>query len=118
MREMKQMIHEVAKRVRVVCGSYYAPVVNCTAFEEEVCAEMLKMFPNAPFAACWHARGDGTELWTLRSAGKCDVGQIARRMEGHGDATHARFIDPAIDMEEIIAERDALIEKVFKLQGE
>jgi len=108
---MEQMILEVAKRARIryVCGDY-APVVNCTAFEEEVCTQILKLFPNVAFAACWHQRKDGSELWTLYSAGDYDVSQIALRMHGNGNSRRAELIDPAIDVERVCEERDQLLE--------
>jgi len=117
MPEREQTILEIAKRARIrsVCGAY-APVVNCTAFEEEVCLQILKLFPEAAFTACWHVRGDGSELWTLFSAGKCDVGQIARQMRGNGDARRVEFIEPAVDVEKIIHERDELIHELAMLE--
>ena len=93
--EIKSMIHEVAQRARIqtVCGQR-APVVNCTAFEDEVCAEMLRLFPNAPFSACWHERVDGSHLWKLRHRNPEDG--------------ITEWIEPAFDVESLITERDEL----------
>jgi len=118
MSETESMIVEIASRARIrsVCDAY-GPVVNCTGFEEEVCEQVLKLFPEAAFAGCWHERADGSQLWTLWSAGKYDVRQIARRMHGHGDARRAEFIDPAIDVEAVIAERDELTNALLAREG-
>ena len=78
---------------------------------------MFKMFPDAAFVACWHERADGSQLWTLCSAGEYDVRQIALRMHGNGDARRAEFIDPVIDVDKLIAERDQLLEDLLSLQA-
>jgi len=91
---MKSIIHEVARRARIrLIRNEYVPVVNCTAFVDEVCAEMLKLFPDAPFAACWHERADGSQAWWLCHRDTDDV---------------TEFVEPAIDVEALIVERDDL----------
>jgi len=98
--ENKPLIHEVAhrSRIRLVRGEY-VPVVNCTAFEDKVCAEMLNLFPDASFVACWHERADGSQAWRLHYRDSDDV---------------TEFIEPAIDLETLLAERDELQREILK----
>ena len=94
------MILEIARRARIrLVRGEYVPVVNCTAFDGEVCAEMLKMFPDAPFVACWHERADGSQSWRLH-------------YRNSGDVTE--FIEPALDVETLIAERDELQDELLR----
>ena len=89
---LESIIRETAHRARIqnVRGEQ-VPAVNCTAFENEVCAEVLKLYPDAPFVACWHERADGTQLWRLRHRHSIE-----------------EFVEPFVDVEAIIAERDEL----------
>ena len=114
MTEYQKIIQETAARagIRSVCG-VRAPAVNCTAFVDEVCAEILKNFPNAPFAACWHECADGSQEWTLRSRGNYDVGQLVERTYGGRDAKRAKFIVSCVDIEKLIDERDLLLDEVM-----
>jgi len=94
------MIFKIAQRARLqLIRDERVPVVNCTAFEDEVCAEMLKRFPDAAFAACWYERINGSQVWRLRYRDTDDV---------------TEFIEPAIDVEAIIAERDELQSELIK----
>ena len=98
---MKPITLEVAHRARIrLVRGEHVPVVNCTAFEDEVCAEMLHLFPDAPFAACWHERADGSQTWRLRYR---DTGDITE------------FIEPAIDVDALIEERDELQRELLKI---
>ena len=100
MPDISKVILEVAHRARIrLVRGEYVPVVNCTAFENEVCAEMLKIFPDAPFAACWHERADGSQAWRLR-----------HRAPGG----YTEFIEPGIDVDALIAERDELVAELVK----
>ena len=94
------MIREIALRARIqnIRGEYM-PMVNCTAFADEVCTEMLNLYPDALAAACWYERTDGSRFWRLRYRNSED------RME---------FIEPAVDVEAIIAERDELQGELLK----
>lgn len=75
-----------------VCGNA-VPVVNVPYHYASDCAhELLKMFPEAPFAASWYRRGDGKVGWSLRSEdSRADVSEVARSAGGGGHRNAAGF---------------------------
>lgn len=124
--ERGRIICEITRRaqIRLVGGVHYVPTVNCMVFEKEICAAVLVTYPHAAFAACWYDRGDGNRVWTLHSRKEdgsegrtFDVGRFARRMLGSGDARHAQFAEAEVDVEQLIAERDALRDELARRSG-
>lgn len=73
------------------------PVVNCSwAFASDVAHELLAAHPEAPFAACYYDRGDGTRTYSLRSTDdRHDVSAVAKRYGGGGHRNAAGFEVPA-----------------------
>lgn len=74
-------------------GGYRVPVVNVPYhYASDTANELLKIEPEAPFAACWFQRGDGKRQWSLRSEdGRVDVSEVAARMGGGGHRNAAGF---------------------------
>ncbi|MCJ8158819.1 hypothetical protein [Sphingomonas sp. LaA6.9] len=73
------------------------PVVNCSwAFASDVAHELLERYPDAPFAACYYDRADGSRTYSLRSLDdRQDVSAIAKRYGGGGHRNAAGFEVPA-----------------------
>lgn len=74
-------------------SGFRVPIVNVPYhYASDTAHELLKKFPDAPFAACWFKRGDGMIQWSLRSEdGREDVSAIARRSGGGGHRNAAGF---------------------------
>lgn len=71
------------------------PVVNCSANISEVGHDLLKAYPNAPFAVMYCDRGDGQRSYSLRSRGDFDVAELCREHGGGGHKAAAGFATPA-----------------------
>ena len=67
------------------------PAVQTDNLMSDVCHELLKRFPKAPFAAAWHITEEGQEKWSLRSRPEFDVSRIAGGFGGGGHAQAAGF---------------------------
>ncbi|BBC99128.1 phosphohydrolase [Sphingobium sp. YG1] len=74
------------------------PVANCTwAFASDVAHALLIAHPDAPFAATYYDRGDGSRTYSLRSDDdRDDVSVHAKRYGGGGHRNAAGFEVPAI----------------------
>jgi nanoRNase/pAp phosphatase (c-di-AMP/oligoRNAs hydrolase) len=74
------------------------PVANCTwAFASDAAHELLRAHPDAPFAATYYDRGDGSRTYSLRSEdSREDVSAHARRYGGGGHRNAAGFEVPAL----------------------
>lgn len=87
---------------------YKVPIVNTTAFRSEVGEELLKRYPDSPFAATYMVRPDGKVVWSLRSRGDFDVSEIAKARGGGGHKAAAGFtVDIAGSLEVL---RDARVD--------
>lgn len=84
------------------CQTFTVPVVNAPyVYASELANLLLKLHPEAPFAACWFRRGDGKVQWSLRSDyDREDVSAIARRLGGGGHRNAAGFECTPDDMDE------------------
>lgn len=73
-------------------GGHNVPTVNCpNIFASDVCHELLRMFPAAPFAASFHIRED-KKGFSLRSEHhRLDVSKIAETFGGGGHRNAAGF---------------------------
>jgi oligoribonuclease NrnB/cAMP/cGMP phosphodiesterase (DHH superfamily) len=79
-----------AARMETLAG-YRVPVVNAPLLGSEVGEELLKRYPEAPFAAMYFDRGDGQRQWSLRSREDFDVSEIARLFQNGGHRQAAGF---------------------------
>ena len=73
------------------------PAVETTELVSETGERLLQLHPEAPFAALWHRREDGTVKFSLRSRGDTDVAVIAQKYGGGGHAAAAGFATTAED---------------------
>jgi hypothetical protein len=75
-----------------VIGEHKVPVVNAPyRYASDVGHQLLKKFPEAPFAACWSRSGDAVR-WSLRSEdSRVDVSEVARGKGGGGHRNAAGF---------------------------
>ena len=74
------------------------PVVNCSwAFASDVAHALLVANSEAPFAACYYDRADGSRSYSLRSEdGRADVSVVAKRYGGGGHRNAAGFEVPQL----------------------
>jgi hypothetical protein len=87
------------QQVELLCGQvrfeslagFDVPVVNAAVFGSEVGEELLKRYPEAPFAVLYFDRSDGIRQWSLRSREDFDVSQIARLYQNGGHRQAAGF---------------------------
>jgi oligoribonuclease NrnB/cAMP/cGMP phosphodiesterase (DHH superfamily) len=78
-------------------NGHKVPVVNVPYHYASDCAhELLQRNKDAPFAAAWFRRGDGSVQWSLRSEdARIDVSEIAKKFGGGGHRNAAGFQVPA-----------------------
>ena len=78
-------------------AGHTVPVVNVPYhYASDLANELLAVFPDAPFAACWFQRGDGRLQYSLRSEdSRLDVSEIAKKFGGGGHRNSAGFQLPA-----------------------
>lgn len=94
-REGVPILRGHAKNVRQICRE--ARRISMAGHEGVVCVnapyqfasdcadQLLKLYPDAPFAVSWFRRGDGKVQLSMRSEnGRVDVSQVARLMGGGG----------------------------------
>lgn len=93
----KEMMQQVEKVVDLaaVSGSFLGysgvPVANCPLHVSEVGNQLLKRYPEAPFAAVYFDTSDRKTVYSLRSNGEVDVSEIAKSMGGGGHRAAAGF---------------------------
>jgi uncharacterized protein len=81
-----------AKAILVTVGDHAGiPAVNSPLFQSELGEELLKRFPESPFAACWFMKDEVIEVWSLRSRGDFDVSAVAKSLGGGGHPGAAGF---------------------------
>lgn len=92
LRYQQQQVTLLCSQIRFEkIAGYEVPVVNAAVFGSEVGEELLKRYPEAPFAALYFDRGDGIRQWSLRSREDFDVSQIARQYQNGGHRQAAGF---------------------------
>lgn len=92
LRYQRQNVEAIANQARMVnIASYNIPQVNATSNWSEVCEELIRLYPEAPFVACWHELGDAKIKYSLRSKGEFDVSKIAQQFGGGGHKNAAGF---------------------------
>ena len=72
-------------------GGHVVPVVNVPYhYASDAAHELLALFPDAPFAACWFQVGEGKRQFSLRSEdGRTDVSEVAKACGGGGGHRNA-----------------------------
>lgn len=92
LRYMEQQTVMICRQARLTqMDGYDIPIVNATSLWSEVGEMLLKMFPQAPFAAAYSDKRDGIRSYSLRSRGDFDVSQVARIRGGGGHKAAAGF---------------------------
>lgn len=92
LRYMEQQVAMICRQARPErLDGYDIPIVNATSLWSEVGEMLLKMFPEAPFAAAYSDTRDGLRRWSLRSRGDFDVSAVARIRGGGGHQAAAGF---------------------------
>ena len=81
--------------VTITIDGVPVPGVETKELVSETGERLLQLHPEAPFAALWHRRDDGTVKFSLRSRGDTDVAEIAKKSGGGGHAAAAGFATPA-----------------------
>ena len=93
-RKVKEVI-EASTRF-LTLGGHSIPVCNSPyIFASDVGEELLKQYPDAPFAAYYFDRTDGIRQWGLRSRRDFDCSVIAKMYHGGGHAQACGFQHPA-----------------------
>lgn len=69
------------------------PVVNATSLWSEVGEELLRLYPDAPFAGSYYELSSGIRKWSLRSRGDFDVSAVAAAYGGGGHRAAAGFVE-------------------------
>jgi len=69
------------------------PVANASVLFSEVGDKLCNLYPDVPFAAYFFTRADGKIQWGLRSPGRFDVSEIAKRRGGGGHPGAAGFVE-------------------------
>lgn len=77
--------------VMIKIGGHLVPVTNATIYFSEVATRLLKLHPEAPFAAYYMDRADGRRQWGVRSNPDFDCSKVAKRYGGGGHPTAAGF---------------------------
>lgn len=74
-------------------ANFKVPMVNVPYhYASDIANELLKRYPDAPFAAAWFQRGDGQRQFSLRSEdSRMDVSEIAKTYGGGGHRNAAGF---------------------------
>lgn len=74
-------------------GGHTVPIVNVPYhYASDTAHELLKKYPDAPFAGCWFKRADGMIQWSLRSEdSRLDVSEVAKQLGGGGHRNAAGF---------------------------
>lgn len=77
----------------VEVGGHRVPAANAPIHQSEVCSELLRRHPDAPFAAAFVIAPED-ERWSLRSRSDFDVSAVAAGLGGGGHAAAAGFTRP------------------------
>jgi oligoribonuclease NrnB/cAMP/cGMP phosphodiesterase (DHH superfamily) len=94
-----------AKQAKLMeVGGYTVPVVNATAFKDEVCEVLCERCPDAPFVAAYRDEGD-LRRWSLRANGSFDVTTVTKLYRGGGHAAAGGFEQPLSGASPMTAQR-------------
>ena len=77
---------------RMKIAGHEVPVVNCTSMNSEVGEKMNLLNPDDAFVASYFEKRD-IRCWSLRSQGKIDVSEIAKKYGGGGHPNAAGFTE-------------------------
>jgi hypothetical protein len=92
LRYQRELVSLLADSARLsTLAGYRVPVANAPLLGSEVGEELLKRYPEAPFAAMYFDRGDGKRQWSLRSREDFDVSEVARLFQNGGHRQAAGF---------------------------
>jgi len=87
------LISEMCKQAVIMkIGGHEVPVVNATILFSEVATRLLKLYPNASFAAYYMDRADGVRQWGMRSRSDFDCSKVAKRYGGGGHPGASGFV--------------------------
>lgn len=67
------------------------PIVNATNLWSEIGEELLRRYPDAPYAAAYYDTKHGLRKWSLRSRGDFDVSVVAQLHGGGGHKSAAGY---------------------------
>ncbi|HEY1171019.1 MAG TPA: hypothetical protein VGH19_06570 [Verrucomicrobiae bacterium] len=73
-------------------GIHFVPVVNATAYVDEVAEELIRQYEWAPFVGVYQQRANGKTKWSLRSREGFDCLPIAEAFGGGGHERACGFI--------------------------
>lgn len=94
LRAQGQKVDEMCARVAWKdFDGFRVPTANATVYFSEVGDKLCQMYPDAPFAAYYYERPDGKKQWGLRSPGRYDVTDIAKKRGGGGHPDAAGFVE-------------------------
>lgn len=85
-------------------GGFEVPIVNTGNFVSEVGHLLNDRYGDAPFAACYYDKSDGTRVYSLRSVGDFDVSDVAKIYGGGGHRNAAGFTVPVKDSKSVPGE--------------
>ncbi len=68
------------------------PTVNTDTHISKLLNRICKKYPDAPYAAAWFLRADGTCKYSLRSVGDFDVADVAAKHGGGGHKNAAGYL--------------------------
>lgn len=94
LRYQSKKIDEMCSRVAWKdFDGHKVPVVNATVLFSEVGDKLCQIYPDVPFSAYYYDRADGRRQWGLRSPGRFDVSEVARKRGGGGHPGAAGFTE-------------------------
>jgi len=95
------ILRHIGKAVNRICDQSYIgsigaekmPIVNSSAYQSEVCEELLRRYPEHPCVAMYYVTKDRRKTWSLRSRGSFDASVIAKKYGGGGHRNAAGFTE-------------------------
>lgn len=95
LRYMGQQVALICDQARhVEVDGHAVPMVNATNLWSEIGEELLRRYPDAPYAATYYETKHGLRKWSLRSRGDFDVSAVAQRHGGGGHKAAAGYEEP------------------------
>lgn len=99
LRYMGQQVALICDQARLVVVDVPAgwqaqvPTVNATNLWSEIGEELLRRYPDAPYAAAYYDTKHGLRKWSLRSRGDFDVSEVAQLHGGGGHKAAAGYAE-------------------------
>jgi oligoribonuclease NrnB/cAMP/cGMP phosphodiesterase (DHH superfamily) len=93
-RFVEQQVKQLCKEATSIDFEDYKniPAVNSSLFVSETCAELLKIYPDAPFSAAFFQVEKDRRVFSLRSRkGGTDVAELAKKFGGGGHPSASGF---------------------------